>query len=91
MPQEHRTIPLAKDGSTRASCPLTPPEHAGVPAKSLHRACLIMGGIEQLENRLQVPRDALERWMRGDGEPPQAVFYAALEIILLYVAKASPA
>jgi hypothetical protein len=64
---------------------LAPPEHATVQARTLHRACLILGGLDQLAKRLQVPKDVLERWMRGEGEPPLPVFYAAVEIVLLYV------
>ena len=85
MTREWRTISLAKHGSMAVKCPLAPPEHATVQARSLHRACLIVGGIEQLANRLQVAKDILERWMLGQGEPPQLVFYAAVEIVLLYV------
>jgi hypothetical protein len=49
---------------------------------------MIVGGIEQLETRLGVPKNMLQRWIQGDGEPPQSVFYSALEIVLLYAAKA---
>jgi hypothetical protein len=64
-----------------------PPEQATVYAKALHRACLIVGGIEQLATRLRVPKDLLERWIRGEGEPPQGIFLDAVEIILLYAAQ----
>ena len=87
MTQERRTIPLAKHRSMAVNCPLAPPGHATVQARSLHRACLIVGGIDPLVNRLQVSKDILERWMRGEGEPPLPVFYAAVEIVLLYVDK----
>jgi hypothetical protein len=69
------------------NCPLMPPEQATVYAKALHRACLIVGGIEQLATRLRVPRDLLERWIRGENEPPQEIFLDAVEIILLYAAQ----
>jgi hypothetical protein len=91
MGNERRTIPLARQGSQAINCPLAPPEHATVHARALHRACLILGGIEQLASRLQAPKDILELWIRGDGEPPPAVFYMAIEIILLYVDKSATA
>jgi hypothetical protein len=43
--------------------------------------------LDQLAKRLEVPKDALERWMRGRGEPPPPIFHAAVEIVLLYVDK----
>ena len=88
--REHRTIPLARQGEM-VNCPMAPSEHASVYAKCMHRACLIVGGIELLSNRLQVPKEVLERWIRGEGEPPPSIFHAAVEIILLYVARAGPA
>jgi len=89
MSQERRTIPLAKRGIEEPNCPLAPSDEASVYAKSLHRACLIVGGMEALERKLQMPREMLERWIRGDGEPPMRVFHAAVEIILLYVSQSS--
>jgi hypothetical protein len=83
-----RTIPLANHGGAGMNCPLIPPEQATVYAKALHRACLIVGGIEQLATHLQVPKELLERWIRGEGEPTQRIFHAAVEIILLYAAQA---
>jgi hypothetical protein len=82
-----RTIPVMNSGAAAMNCPLTPPEQATVYAKALHRACLIVGGIEQLATQLRVPKELLERWIRGEGEPPQGIFLAAVEIILLYAAQ----
>jgi hypothetical protein len=72
-------------------CPLAPPEHATVFARALHRACLIVGGIDELAKRLEVPKADLERWIRGNEEPPQRPFNAAVEIILLYAGGVGPA
>jgi len=91
MTHERRTIPLARQAGPLPDCPLTPPEQASVYAKSLHRACLILGGIDALAQRLQVPRELLERWIRGEGEPTQRVFHASVELILLHIAKTGPA
>lgn len=88
MTHERRTIPLAKKGFREPDCPLAPSEQASVYAKSLHRACLILGGMEALEKKLEVPREMLERWIRGHGEPPMRVFHLAVEIILLFVSQA---
>lgn len=85
MTHVRRTIPVIN--SVGVNCPLTPPEQATVYARGLHRACLIVGGIEQLATRLRVPKELLERWIRGEGEPTQGIFLAAVEIILLYAAQ----
>ena len=89
MADQRRTIPVGRHAASRTDCPLAPPQHSTVQARALHKACLIVGGIHQLSARLEAPKENLERWMRGEGEPPQVVFYAALEIILLYVDKAT--
>jgi hypothetical protein len=91
MTHERRTIPMARQATPSGECPFAPPEHASVYAKSLHRACLILGGMDALARQLQVPRELLERWIRGEGEPTQRVFHECVEIILLYLAKAGPA
>ena len=83
---ERRTIAVWSQGAKAPNCPLTPSEHASVYAKSLHRACLILGGIERLSEALGVPQDILERWIRGEGEPPMSVFKQTVEILLLSIA-----
>src|SRR5438045_9597115 len=54
MSNERRTIPVVRQTASAAKdCPLAPPEHASVHARALHRACLILGGIRQLAERLE--------------------------------------
>ena len=48
----------------------------------LYRATQISGGSARLAHHLEVPEQSLMRWMRGDEEPPEAVFLAAFEIVL---------
>lgn len=57
----------------------------------MHRACLILGGVEGLARHLGVAEPSLRRWMEGREEPPQMVFLAAIELILLYLEKAPEA
>ena len=73
------------------NCPLAPPEHASVHSRALHRACLVVGGIEKLAQRVEVPAQDLERWMRGEMLPPERVFLECVEIILLYAGGAGRA
>ena len=86
MSSERRTIPLMGQSSARApDCPLAPPAHASVHSRTLHRACLILGGIAQLAKYLEVPESDLRRWMTGDsGPPPEKVFLRAVEVLILY-------
>ncbi len=84
MTRERRTIPVMRETATAKDCPLAPPAHASVHSRALHRACLVLGGIEQLARHLDVQDEALRGWLRGDGEPPERVFLAAVEIILLH-------
>lgn len=67
-----------------ADCPLAPPEHASVHARTLHRACLVLGGVRQLAGHLDVSESDLARWMLGELQPPEAVFLAAVEVVLLH-------
>jgi hypothetical protein len=63
---------------------LAPPQQASVYARALHRACLVLGGVEQLARHLDVEGEGLRRWIRGDEQPPERVFLAAVEIVLLH-------
>ena len=89
MTNERRTIPVMRDLSqARGDCPMAPPPTATVYSRALHRACLIMGGIEKLAERLQVPVEDVRRWMTTDEAPPEVVFLQCVEIILLYTSRA---
>jgi hypothetical protein len=70
-----------------ADCPNPPPARESTYARALHRACLILGGAEQLSRHLGVSEPALRAWLEGRDEPPQMVFLAAVEIVLLHLDK----
>ena len=70
---------------------MAPPEHASVFARTLHRACLIVGGIEQLAKQLDVADRDLREWVRGEQMPPEPIFLAAVEIVLLHADSAGRA
>ena len=85
MATERRTIPVMRENARAAKdCPLAPPEHASVFARTLHRACLIAGGIRHLAKQIQASEADLRSWMAGEQAPPERVFHAAIEIVLLY-------
>ena len=85
MGRERRTIAVMRDLSGAArNCPLAPPQHASVYSRALHRACLIVGGVEPLADRLGVAVADLQHWLRGEETPPERAFLESVEIILLY-------
>ena len=73
--------------AVKADCPAAPPSRETTYARTLHRACLILGGAQQLANHLGVPEATLASWLEGREDPPQMVFLAAVEIVLLHVDK----
>jgi hypothetical protein len=85
-PRVSRTMHDMKETALARKCPVAPPSHRSVQARALHRACVIVGGVKPLAQRLDLPAALLERWMRGEAPPPEHVFHAAVEIILLHAA-----
>jgi hypothetical protein len=84
MTRERRTIPLMREFAAAAKdCPLAPPAHATVYARTLHRACLVLGGVQQLAKHLEVSDADLKRWLGAEEVPPERVFLLAVEIVLL--------
>jgi hypothetical protein len=81
---ERRTIPLVDHGAGEPLCPLAPPAQASVQARALHRACLILGGIEPLARHLKSSQAELRAWLTGAAAVPMEVFCAAVEIVLLH-------
>jgi len=76
---------MAAPVPANADCPSPPPARESTYARALHRACLILGGAEQLARHLGVSESALRAWLEGRDEPPQMVFLAAVEIVLLHL------
>ena len=68
-----------------SDCPQPPPARDSTFARALHRACLVLGGAEQLSRHLGVSEEGLRAWLEGREDPPQMVFLAAVEIILLHL------
>ena len=70
---------------------MAPPSHSTVFARTLHRACEIVGGIASLAAHLQTPETDLQRWMEAIEEPPLDVFLAAVDVVLLHADSAGRA
>jgi hypothetical protein len=56
---------------------------ATVYARTLHRACEVLGGLDALSRHLDIAPAALARYIDGAETPPLDVFLAAVDIVLL--------
>ena len=63
-------------------CPVAPGPRVTVYTRVLHRACQILGGVEQLAAHLRVSLPLLYRWLEGDDIPPSHVFLNAVDLVL---------
>jgi hypothetical protein len=70
-------IQVAKD-----ECPVAPPPRVTVYTRVLHRACQILGGVEQLAAHLRVSVALMYRWLEGDDVPPSNIFLNAVDLVL---------
>jgi hypothetical protein len=64
-------------------CPPLSKSRVTVYARTLHRACEVLGGLDALSRQLGVPRATLTRWIGGLEQPPLDQFLAAVDIVLL--------
>jgi len=64
-------------------CPPLSKSRVTVYARTLHRACEVVGGLDALSRHLDVPAATLARWIGGLEQPPLNVFLAAVDIVLL--------
>lgn len=71
--------------AARVECPQPPPSRKTTQARAMHRACIIVGGVDALAQQLAVTEASLQMWLEGREDPPQMVFLACVEIVLLHV------
>ena len=64
-------------------CPPLSKTRVTVYARTLHRACEVVGGLEPLSRHLHVPGPTLARWIGGLEQPPLDKFLEAVDIVLL--------
>lgn len=69
----------------RADCPLAPPGRRTTYARTMHSACLVLGGVAQLAEHLGVAAAVVRDWVEGEVEPPHDMFVAAVEVLLLHL------
>jgi hypothetical protein len=71
-------------------CPHPIPSRETTPARALHCACVILGGLERAGAHFGMPVEELRPMMEGKTAVPEPVFLAALEILLLHLEGAGP-
>ena len=71
-------------------CPQAPGFRASLSTLILHEACQTAGGVSQLANLLRVSPVSLNRWLDGEEVPPDDVYQACINIVLLHDETLSP-
>lgn len=61
-------------------CPSTA-QNGHIYIKTLHAACLILGGEHHLASYLCVTTDEVEAWLNGRGIPNDAVFLRCVDLV----------
>lgn len=61
-------------------CPSTH-KNANVFVRTLHEACVLLGGEHQLAEYLGIDVRTIEQWLAGQGRPPDAVFLRCADLI----------
>lgn len=68
--------------SPMPDCPLNKAAQS-TQARTLHRACVVVGGAARLAAALHVSEAAVRAWLEARAEVPDLIFLGALEIVLL--------
>ncbi len=63
-------------------CPMAPPPRVTVYTRVLHRACQILGGVNELAAYLHVSSSVVHRWLEGDDLPPSNIFLKTVDLVL---------
>jgi hypothetical protein len=50
-------------------------------SRALKRAAELLGGVDPLCTYLRVSAFQLERWMRGEAKPPDAIFLKLVDVL----------
>lgn len=61
-------------------CPSTS-RNSHIYIRALHDACVQLGGERKLAAYLGVPVELVERWLNGQGRPPDAVFLRCVDLV----------
>ena len=61
-------------------CPSTA-KNTHIYVRSLHDACVLLGGEHKLAEYLGVDVSTIEQWLSGEGRPPDSVFLRCVDLI----------
>ena len=61
-------------------CPSTS-KNSHIYIRALHDACVLLGGEHKLAAYLGVRVELVERWLNGQGRPPDTVFLRCLDLV----------
>ena len=67
-------------GAMNDICPSTS-RNSHIYIRTLHDACVILGGEHKLAAFLGVPVERIESWLNGHGAPSDAVFLRCLDLV----------
>ena len=67
-------------GGMNDICPSTS-QNSHIYIRTLHDACLVLGGEHKLAAYLGVPVERVEGWLNGRGTPPDSVLLRCLDLI----------
>ena len=73
-------VDFPQDAAMQDICPSTS-RNAHIYIRTLHDACVILGGEHELAAYLGVPVAQVEGWLNGRGSPPDDVFLRCLDLI----------
>jgi DNA-binding transcriptional regulator YiaG len=77
----YRFLDFMKRAQMQDVCPSTA-QNTHVYVKTLHEACLILGGEHKLARHLGVPVELVEEWLNGRDVPSEAVFLRCVDLVM---------
>ena len=73
---------MTANAAAAHDCPSAASIHHDLYVRTLHRACVIKGGIAALASELQLRPTTVEQMLMGKIAVPLSVFFAAVDILL---------
>ena len=81
MPCGERIVPSSPRVKINDICP-SAAKNDNIHVRTLHEACLAIGGEHKLAEHLGVDVCTVEAWLAGRGRPPDSVFLRCVDLVL---------